>query len=105
MMETGTLVQRVKDSLREVYGDRLHGIILYGSAARGEAEPDSDIDLLVLLDGPVALGRELRTIIRTLYPLQLEIIRPIHATPVDVQDYEAQEFALYRNARKEGVLR
>jgi len=28
-------------------------IVLYGSRARGDAAPDSDWDLLVLLDGPV----------------------------------------------------
>ena len=27
-------------------------IILYGSEARGEARPDSDIDLLILVDEP-----------------------------------------------------
>ena len=33
-------------------------IILYGSRARGDAESDSDWDLLVLLDGDVTPGRE-----------------------------------------------
>lgn len=28
-------------------------MILYGSRARGDARPDSDWDLLILLDGPV----------------------------------------------------
>lgn len=30
-------------------------IILYGSEARGEARPDSDIDLLILVDEPQLL--------------------------------------------------
>ncbi|MEW6357758.1 MAG: nucleotidyltransferase domain-containing protein [Planctomycetota bacterium] len=29
----------------------LHRIILFGSRARGDADPDSDMDLLVVLDG------------------------------------------------------
>lgn len=77
--------------------------MLYGSEARGEAAPDRDIDILILLTGPVALGRELRTIIAALYPLQLAIERPLHAIPVDMHVYEAGAFALYRNAQREGL--
>jgi predicted nucleotidyltransferase len=44
--------------------------VLYGSEARGTAHPDSDVDLLVLLRGPVSLGKDLKTIIDALYPLQ-----------------------------------
>ena len=51
------ILKQVKTRLKAKYGDRLCGIILYGSEARGDAEPDSDIDLLVLLKGPVNYGR------------------------------------------------
>lgn len=103
-MHKDELLRQIKDCLRDVYGDRLRGVVLYGSYARGEAAEDSDVDFLVLLDGPVAFGRELRTIIRALYPLQLEVLHPLDATPVDIHVYEAGEFALYRNAKKEGIL-
>jgi predicted nucleotidyltransferase len=32
---------------------KLCGMFLFGSRARGDADPDSDMDVLVLLDGPV----------------------------------------------------
>ena len=98
------LVERARETLQIVYGDRLQGVVLYGSAARGEISSMSDIDLLVLLTAPVSLGRELRTIINALYPLQLESDFPIHAMPVDVNAYEAGEFSWYRNAKEEGIL-
>lgn len=97
------LLKRVKDDLSKVYGSRLKGIILYGSEARGEAEPDSDIDMLVILDGGVNLWEDIRKIVDAIYPLQLEVMRPIHALPVDVADYEAGEYALYRNAKRDGI--
>ena len=31
---------------------KLHQVILFGSRARGDAEPDSDMDVLVVLDEP-----------------------------------------------------
>ena len=54
----------------------------YGSEARGTAGPDSNIDVLVMPEGPVDYGRHLKTEIKTLYPLLLQIGRPISPTPV-----------------------
>ena len=102
-MDRDNLLARIKKILADTFGERLRGVILYGSEARGQAEADSDIDLLVLLDGPVDYGRDLDTCIRDLYPLVLELERPIHASPVDITVYEAQEFSLYRNVKCEGI--
>lgn len=101
---TQTLAARLKADLKKAFGDRLRGVVLYGSEARHDATPESDIDLLVLLASPVTLGRDLWTCVDALYPLQLEIGRPIHALPVDATVYEKGEYALYRNARRDGVL-
>ena len=103
-MDRPTLLRRIRASLEEAFRERLKGIVLYGSEARGESTPDSDIDILVLLTGPIKLGRDLRTIIHALYPLQLESERVIDATPVDNTVYEAGEFALYRNAKRDGLV-
>jgi predicted nucleotidyltransferase len=102
-MDRPTLLRRIRSSLEEAFGKRLKGIVLYGSEARGEATPESDIDLLVLLTGPIVLGRDLRTIIHVLYPMQLEMDRIIEAFPVDEADYLRGEYALYRNALREGI--
>jgi len=44
---------------RRVVGDRLEGIVLFGSQARGEARENSDVDLLVVVAKDVELSREL----------------------------------------------
>ncbi|MGH2628756.1 MAG: nucleotidyltransferase domain-containing protein [Anaerolineales bacterium] len=98
------LRQEIRKRLETVFEGRLQGVLLYGSKARDEARDESDVDLLVLLDGPVRLGRDLETIVRALYPLQLEIEDPIHATPVSAEVFAAGEYGLYRSAQREGIL-
>jgi len=97
------LPERVKSALSETFGPRLKGVVLYGSEARGESAPDSDIDFLVLLEGPLEEPNDSWACINAVYPLVLESGRPIHAEPVDAAEYEAGEFPLYENAKREGV--
>ena len=98
------LHSRLTSALGDEFHERLRGVVLYGSEARGDAGPESDIDLLVLLDGEPREPEDSWSCIRALYPLVLEIGRPIHAEPVGVAEYEAAEFPLYKNASLEGLL-
>ena len=110
-MDRQDLLRQIKQRLQDAYGPRLKGLVLYGSEARGEARPDSDYDFLVLLEGPVKFGPELRHIIRVLYPLQLDLVgtseapqeRLLDVRPVDINTFESAEEDLYRNAKKEGI--
>ncbi|MEN3002202.1 MAG: nucleotidyltransferase domain-containing protein [Armatimonadota bacterium] len=53
------IVRELRQALKQLYGDRLHALVLYGSWARGEAHEDSDIDLMVVLEGTVIPGQEI----------------------------------------------
>lgn len=49
-------VLAILDSHREVlHGFGVKSLSLFGSVAKGEARPDSDVDLLVQFDRPVSL--------------------------------------------------
>lgn len=59
MLENAKLAQKERDSILEASGVLksdlpVTRLILFGSKARGTAEPDSDIDLLVLTSCPVS---------------------------------------------------
>ncbi len=46
------ILRELKNGLVEIFGDQLKAVYLYGSFARGEGKlPDSDIDVMVVLNG------------------------------------------------------
>ncbi len=102
-MLTDEIRKEIRSRLQTAFHERLREVWLFGSEARREARPDSDLDLMVLLEGPVRLGRDLETIVRALYPVQLELEVPIHAIPVAEASFEAGGYGLYRSAKREGV--
>lgn len=102
-MDRQALLHEIRSRLQTAFGCRLQGIVLYGSEARGDATPDSDVDVLVLLDQVSEYGRELRRCIDSLYPLSLRLDRRVSAKPVDAKEYRTADCPLYRDARREGI--
>lgn len=49
-IEEDLIIKAIKQRLYEVLGDRTQKIILFGSRSRGDAEEDSDYDVLLLVD-------------------------------------------------------
>jgi predicted nucleotidyltransferase len=67
------LLEQLKQRLRRRFGDRFEGLYLFGSRARGDAEPDSDVDVAVVLDQAMPQPFDLtREIIEDTYDLLLE---------------------------------
>jgi len=54
-MDKNKLLQEIDDAIHEI--EPSAEIVLYGSHSRGEAGPESDWDLLVLVDGSVDEAR------------------------------------------------
>jgi predicted nucleotidyltransferase len=104
-MTQSELLQRIKERLQALYGQRFRGLVLYGSEARGDSGMDSDIDLLCLLEGPVNTIKEISPIVDTLSDLQLKYMdRIISVKAVDVAHYERGAYPLVIEAMREGIL-
>jgi predicted nucleotidyltransferase len=103
MSSDDPLIRRCAERIREVYGPRLAGIVLYGSVARGEEGPESDVDLLVLIKGEYKVFDEIECLVDALYDLELESGRLICALPARAEEYRRGTIQLYRNATREGV--
>ena len=48
--------------VRAALGDRVDAIVLYGSVARGDAGPDSDVDVLIVGSGDGSVGKAIRKV-------------------------------------------
>ncbi|SFF60371.1 nucleotidyltransferase domain-containing protein [Thermoflexibacter ruber] len=102
-MEIGLIISEFKKIVEQIYGERLSKVILYGSQARGEAKPDSDIDLLVVLkDEHISLIKEIRTINQKVIDLILQYDKPISFLPVTQTKFETHKSPLFYFIRKEG---
>ncbi len=44
------LLEQYVEEVRKIYGNHLKSVVLYGSYARGDFRPDSDIDIMILVD-------------------------------------------------------
>ena len=98
------LLGQLDRALAALYEDRYRGLVLFGSYARGEARgKDSDVDLLVLLEGEVKGWKEYLNIEPVSWPLSFESGYVLSIFPVNVEAYLEPRKPFLVNARKEGV--
>ena len=86
-----------------IYGERLVQMLLFGSQARGDAEPGSDIDVLVVLKDPVRAGEEIERTIDLVADLSLRRNEVISCTFIGEDRFKHRHGPLLRNIRREGV--
>lgn len=82
------ILPRIRKLLESIYGNRLVNVILYGSFARNEATKKSDIDIAVVLKGPVDKSKEIDRIYDKLYDLMLETGELISVFPLSEEENE-----------------
>jgi len=97
------LLAELRGRLETLYGPRLLRLMLYGSQARGDAEPGSDIDVLVVLAGPVRPGEEIRRAGGITAALSLENNIVISCAFISSERFESEESPLMLNVRREGI--
>ena len=102
-MKIDLILKELKSELKSLYGKKLAEIILYGSYARGNKTSQSDIDILVVLDGKIKAGKEIDRMINIISELNLKHNSLISVIPVSLDEYESIKSLLILNIKREGI--
>jgi uncharacterized protein len=97
------LRQELRHALSKLYGDQLIELILFGSHARQTATADSDIDVMVVLRGPISPGDEILRMGAIKTSLNLKYDQLISVLPVAAADYQNRTTPLLQTIHAEGI--
>jgi len=86
-----------------IYPQRIKELILFGSYARGDFEPGSDIDLLLLLDHLDDLDTERARYMPALCEISLRYDTVVSIIPMEYETYRTRKTPLILNVQREGV--
>lgn len=97
------VIVELEKGLKELYGDRFRGLLLYGSYARGTAWEGSDVDLLLLLEGPVRPVKEIVAMEPVAWPLSLDSGLVLSVIPADVEAWRRKEGIFLKTIQEDAI--
>jgi uncharacterized protein len=103
MAQMEAILRALHREMAHVLGDRLEQILLFGSQARGEARPDSDIDILVVVRGEYDYADLIHRTSPIIAALSLRYDVVISRAFVSRERYEREQSPFLLNVRREGV--
>lgn len=101
--ETREVLHWTTESLRELYGSRLRHLILFGSYAREEARSESDVDLLVVLEGPIRSHEEAKRTSQVAIRAAAYRDTALSFVHLSEENFEDDRRPLVRSAKEEGI--
>jgi len=98
-----TIASKTRRVLEEIYGERLRGVYLYGSAARDQLTPDSDIDIAIILDEIQSRFEEHERTSQLGSDVSLEENTLVTFLFISEADFREGLFTIHRMIKREGV--
>lgn len=100
----GLIISEYHQRLEEVLGDELDSIVLYGSHARGDAEPGSDIDILCIIKRPFDYGELILKTSRVTAEVSLKYDVVLSRSFVSRDDYASRRTPFLTNVHREQAV-
>ncbi len=98
-----TLLNELKAGLKTIYGNRLKGVYLFGSYARGDQDKESDLDILVVLHDFENYAQEVNRTGQLAADLSLQYGITISAVFIREHDWLHGETPFLSNVREEAL--
>lgn len=104
-MEKGiaALLGELKAGLLELYGAQLKGLYLYGSYARDEADEESDVDVLIVLDQIDRYGGEIDRTSFLASELSLKYGVTVSCVFTTEEKWRREQTMFFINVREEAI--
>jgi predicted nucleotidyltransferase len=93
----------LRQQLSGLLGDDLYALLLFGSRARGEAHPESDVDILIVMRGGFDYDDLLVRTSPLIATLSLQYDTVISRAFVSQQQFEQERTPFMLNVRREAV--
>lgn len=102
-MKDQYIINLIKSKIRQKNSDA--EVILFGSHARGEANIDSDWDILILLNSLIVTRKIEKEYREELFEVELEIGEPISTFVFSKNDWESNHSItpLFKNIQRDGI--
>jgi predicted nucleotidyltransferase len=98
------ILSSLRTGMEDLLGDQLVAVYLYGSHARGDAQPDSDIDVLVVLNGEFDYFNIVERTGKLAVELSLENDTVISMVFISKEKFTHKMSPFLMNVREEGIL-
>ena len=96
------LLRELKSELTRIYGERLRGVYLYGSYARGDHQAGSDVDVIIILTTYRRYGDEIKRTSELNAKLSLDYNLSISRLFLTEERWKHEDSPLLRNIRAQG---